>query len=337
MRLIRYIIRRLLTLVPVLLLVSALTFTATHLLPWSPVYLLLGEDVDEVTVARMTSELGLDKPLPVQYAIYLRNLLRGDLGWAFHTGRPVVDDIKDRLPATLELTFAALLVAIVAAIPLGIFSAIRKGSVLDHVARVVTLIGLCIPVFWLGLIAIYFFFFKLRIFPAPFGRIALDVDPPAHITGAYLVDSLLTGNVVAFRSSLQHIALPALSQAFVIMAPLARMTRASMIRVLESDYMRAARAAGIPARTIHFRYALKNALLPTITLIGLIFGFALGGNVMIEKVFSWPGIGSYALDSISLTDYAAVQGYVLLSAALYVFIFLLVDLVYFAVDPRIEY
>jgi len=337
MRLVRYIMQRLLALIPVLLLVSALTFTIARLLPWSPVYLLLGEDVDETTVARMTAELGLDKPIPVQYAIYLGDLLRGDLGWAFHTGRPVVEDIKDRLPATLELTLAALLVAILTAIPLGVFSAIRKGHVLDHVARMITLIGLCIPVFWLGLLAIYIFFFKLRIFPPPLGRISLSVDPPTHISGLYLVDSLLTGNMAAFKSSLEYIALPALSQAFVIMAPLARMTRASMIRVLESDYIRTARAAGLPARDIYFRYALKNGLLTTVTLVGLIFGFALGGNVMIEKVFSWPGLGSYALDSISLTDYAALQGYVLLSAALYVFIFLLVDIVYFALDPRIQY
>jgi peptide/nickel transport system permease protein len=233
------------------------------------------------------------------------------------------------------MTTAALLLAIALGVPLGVLSAVYRNSWIDNFSRSITLLGVSVPSFWLGLLLIYVLFYLLRIFPPPSGRIGLLISPPERITGLYLVDSVLTGNWRAFSSSAQHLALPVITQALVTLAPITRLMRSSMLEVLGSEYIQAARANGVPERQIYFRDALRNALLAPLTFVALVYGNLLGGSVVIERIFSWPGVGRYALESIVVKDYNAVQGFVLLAAVLYVLVFLVVDILYFVIDPRI--
>jgi len=337
MKLWRYTLKRLIQLVPVLFGVSIIIFSISHVLPGDPVYLFVNpvEHTSE-ELEHMRKYLGLDRPLHEQYVTWLRGVLRGDLGRAWFTGQMVATDLKRRFPATFELTTVAMLIAILMAIPLGVLAAVHKGSWIDNISRPITILGVSVPSFWLGLILIYLLFFKLGIFPAPSGRIRIGVSPPTSITGLYLVDSLLTGNWVAFKSSLAQIALPAITLAFVTYASINRLMRSAMLEVLQSDFIRAARANGVPEREIYFHDAFRNALLAPLTMIGLIYRNLLAGSVVIERVFAWPGIGRYALDSIIVKDYNPVQGFVVFVALLTVAVFLLLDLAYFAIDPRIK-
>lgn len=338
MKLIYYIFKRLVLLIPVLLGISLITFFVSRVLPGNPVYLILGSQATEEMIKELTMELGLDKPIWQQYIIYLKDVLRGDLGVAWHTSNPVLLDIAARFPATFELILVGLLMALIVAIPLGVTAAIKKDGIIDHLARGISLLGVTMPAFWLGLLLIYFLYYKVQIFPAPMGRLPIEVTFSGDkITGLLLVDSLLQRNFDLFWGAFKQIFLPAFTLGFVSLAPLTRLIRSSMIEVLNSDYIRFNKASGIPSKLLYFRYALKNALLPAITMLGTMFGYMLGGAVLIEKVFAWPGIGLYAVDSIQLMDYSAVQGFVLLSAVFYVFVFLVVDLIYFALDPRIKY
>lgn len=335
MRLLQYVAKRLLQLIPVLLGVSIIVFTISHVLPGSPVYVFVGLETSPEEIEAITKRLGLDKPLHEQYFIWLGNVLRGDLGESWFTSESVAQDLFRRLPATFELTTAALVLAIALGVPLGVLSAVYRNSWIDNFSRGITLVGVSVPSFWLGLILIYVLFYLLRIFPPPSGRIGLLVSPPERITGLYLVDSLLTGNWKAFSSSAQHLALPVITEALVALAPITRLMRSSMLEVLGSEYIQAARANGVPERQIYFRDALRNALLAPLTFVALVYGNLLGGSVVIERIFSWPGIGRYALESIVVKDYNAVQGFVLLAAVLYVLVFLIVDILYFVIDPRI--
>ena len=335
MRLLQYVAKRLLQLIPVLLGVSIIVFTISHVLPGSPVYVFVGLETSPEEIEAITKRLGLDKPLHEQYFIWLGNVLRGDLGESWFTSESVAQDLFRRLPATFELTTAALVLAIALGVPLGVLSAVYRNSWIDNFSRSITLVGVSVPSFWLGLILIYVLFYLLRIFPPPSGRIGLLVSPPERITGLYLVDSLLTGNWKAFSSSAQHLALPVITEALVALAPITRLMRSSMLEVLGSEYIQAARANGVPERQIYFRDALRNALLAPLTFVALVYGNLLGGSVVIERIFSWPGIGRYALESIVVKDYNAVQGFVLLAAVLYVLVFLIVDILYFVIDPRI--
>ena len=335
MRLLQYVAKRLLQLIPVLLGVSIIVFTISHVLPGSPVYVFVGLETTPEEIEAITKRLGLDKPLHEQYFIWLGNVLRGDLGESWFTSESVAQDLFRRLPATFELTTAALVLAIALGVPLGVLSAVYRNSWIDNFSRSITLVGVSVPSFWLGLILIYVLFYLLRIFPPPSGRIGLLVSPPERITGLYLVDSLLTGNWKAFSSSAQHLALPVITEALVALAPITRLMRSSMLEVLGSEYIQAARANGVPERQIYFRDALRNALLAPLTFVALVYGNLLGGSVVIERIFSWPGIGRYALESIVVKDYNAVQGFVLLAAVLYVLVFLIVDILYFVIDPRI--
>ncbi len=335
MRLLQYVAKRLLQLIPVLLGVSIIIFTISHVLPGNPVYVFVGLDTTPEQIEEITKRLGLDKPLHEQYFIWLGNVLRGDLGESWFTAEPVAQDLIRRFPATFELTTAALVLAIAIGVPLGVLSAVYRNSWIDNFSRGITLVGVSVPSFWLGLILIYVLFYLLRIFPPPSGRIGLLVSPPDRITGLYLVDSILTGNWKAFSSSAQHLALPVMTEALVALAPITRLMRSSMLEVLGSEYIQAARANGVPERQIYFRDALRNALLAPLTFVALVYGNLLGGSVVIERIFSWPGIGRYALESIVVKDYNAVQGFVLMAAVLYVLVFLIVDILYFVIDPRI--
>lgn len=337
MRLGRYVVKRLLLLVPVMLVVLCVSFVLTHMMPANPVYHMAGPVPDPVVVEALTKEMGLDKPLPVQFLIYIKRLVSGDWGWAWHTGHPVSYDLRIRLTATLELSLVSLLLSILVGVPLGIVAALNANRPIDHAVRVLALLGLSIPEYVMGLLLIYFLYYKLDLFPPQIGRIGLLVPPPDTITGLYIVDSLLTLNWEAFRSSLSYICLPACSLGIAILAPMCRFTRSAMLDVLNSEFILAAKSYGLSSRTIYLKYALKNALFRVATVIGLGFGWLLCGVVLIENIFGWPGMGQYSLQSIEWNDYAAVQGFILVITASYVIVNLVVDLMLAVLDPRVKY
>jgi len=324
-------------LIPILLGISIITFAITHIIPGDPLYILLSPYAKEEDVQKARVELGLDRPLYVQYGIYLNNVLHGDLGYAYRTRKPVIDDLKQRFPATFELTTLSLLLAVIVGIPLGVQAAVHRDTWFDHIIRVVSVGGVSIPIFWTGVVLIYIMYFKLQIAPPPLGRMGLSDIPPDTITGMYILDSILTRNWGALGTSLKYIALPAITLGFAMLAPIMRITRNSMLEVLNSNFVRTARSLGLTPNTVMYQDALRNTLLPIVTSIGLILGWSLGGEVLVEVVFSWPGLGYYAVNSILNTDYAPVQGFVLLTATIYVLVNLAVDLLYTAIDPRVSY
>jgi len=335
--LLQFITRRLLYLIPSLLGIVLITFILSRVLPGDPALMIAGEQAPQHVVENIRAQLGLNEPLYVQFGAYIKQLAQGDLGIAWHTGHTVLEDFAVRLPATIELGFASLLIALLVAIPVGIVAATKKESIVDHISRVFSLIGACMPVFWLGLLLILFFYSKLGIAPAPMGRIGGDILPPTSITGLYLVDSLLTADWVAFKQSLSHLILPAICLSAGTMAIIARMMRSSMLEVIGQDYIRTARAKGLNERSVVYKHALANASIPTITMVGLQIGYLLGGAVITETIFAWPGVGSYVTESILATDYAPIQAFTLLSAVVYSGINLLVDVIYGLIDPRIRY
>jgi peptide/nickel transport system permease protein len=324
-------------LIPSLLGIVLITFILSRVLPGDPALMIAGEQAPQSVVENIRAELGLNDPLYVQFGTYVKQLFQGDLGTAWHTGHTVIEDFAVRLPATIELGIVSLLIALLVAIPVGIVAATKKESILDHISRFFSLIGACMPVFWLGLLLILIFYSKLGIAPAPMGRIGNDILPPTNITGLYLVDSLLTADRVAFRQALSHIIMPAICLSAGTMAIIARMMRSSMLEVIGQDYIRTARAKGLSEGNVIYKHALANASIPTITMVGLQIGYLLGGAVITETLFSWPGVGSYVTESILATDYAPIQAFTLLSAVVYSVINLLVDVIYGLIDPRIRY
>ncbi len=332
----RTTVSRLGTAVPSLVGVVVITFLLTRVLPGDPATYFAGPVASAEAIAAIRAQLGLDQPLWVQFAHYLGSLAHGDLGVSLTTGQPVLAEIAARLPASAELTLLALLAATAVAVPLGILAALRQGSWIDHLCRVVTTAGVSLPVFFTGLLAVYVFYFVLGWAPAPLGRLDTFMNPPERVTGLYLVDSLLAGDGETFAAALAQLALPAGTLALFALAPLARITRASMLSVLASDFVRTARASGLRGRTVVFAYAFRNAMLPVLTTLGMVFSFLLGANVLVEKVFAWPGIGSYAVEALIASDFAPVQGFVLTMAILYIALNLAVDLLYGLIDPRME-
>ncbi len=333
----KYFIRRVLYAIPVLILVSLLIFIMTRIMPGDPARMYAGEQAPESTVEQIREEMGLNKSLPEQFVIYMSDLLRGDFGYAWHTEHEVIDDFAARFPATLELAICSLLLAVVIGVPLGILSATHKNSIVDHFSRLFSLAGASMPVFWLGLMLVLVFYVKLGISPAPMGRIGNGLNDPTHITGLFILDSMLTGDTAALKSSLSQIALPAVTLSLASMAIITRMTRSSMLEVLGLDYVRTARAKGLKERVVIYRHAFSNTLIPLLTVLGSQFGLLLGYTVVVETIFAWPGIGSYVTDSILITDYAPIQAFALLSAVLYLVINLVLDLLYTVVDPRVKY
>ena len=331
-----YLAKRLALVLPTLFGVSLICFFLTYMLPGNPAMVKAGPFATPEHLAEMEREMGLDRSLPEQYFRYARGLLRGDLGESSATGRPVAQDFMQRLPATLELTFASLFIAIVVGIPLGVLAAVHRDTFIDHVGRVVGIAGVAMPTFWTGLLFVYVFFYLLGIAPAPLGRLGTGIAAPQHITGLYVVDSLLTGNWDTLRSSLYQLMLPAATLGLSVMAPVARMVRSTMLEILESDYVKAAWAAGLPRRTVIYGDALRNALIPIITILGIVFGFLMSGNAVVESVFAWPGIGHYAVTALMTKDSGPIQSFVLFVALMYVAVNLLVDLAYGIADPRIR-
>jgi peptide/nickel transport system permease protein len=330
-----YVVKRVLQLALILLGVSVLVFLMLRLIPGDSARLLLGEFASPEELARLRTQLGLDQPLITQYGIYLSQILHGDFGNSVRTGAPVIGEIGARLPATAELSVAAMLIAVTVGISAGVLSAVRQYSLLDYGAMLLALIGVSMPIFWLGLMLIYAFSVKLPLLPM-MGRISMGVDIPA-VTGFMLVDTLLAAQLSAFWDALRHLVLPSLTLATIPMAIVARMTRSSMLEVLNRDYVRTARAKGMDERVVILRHALWNAFLPVVTIIGLNFGILLGGAVLTETIFSWPGLGRYVVDSLMARDYAAVQACILMFSLIMAVCNLMVDMVYMLLDPRIRY
>jgi ABC-type dipeptide/oligopeptide/nickel transport system permease component len=330
----RLIVLRLGAAVPSLAGVVVATFLLTRALPGDPAAFFAGPAASPEAVEEIRTRLGLDRGLGEQLLLYLRDLARGELGTSLTTGQSVRAELMARLPASLELTLAGLLLAAGLGIPLGILAASRPGSIVDHACRLVSTLGVSLPTFFTGLLLIYFLYFQLGWAPAPLGRLDAYGEPPPHLSGFFLIDSLLAGDLTLFRSCLAQIALPAVTLGLFAMAPLARMTRAAMLAVLSSEYIRTARATGLGRRRVLVAYALRNALLPVLTTLGMVFSFLLGANVLVEKVFAWPGMGSFVLEALVASDYAPVQGFVLVMGTLYVLLNLFIDVLYGLVDPR---
>jgi ABC-type dipeptide/oligopeptide/nickel transport system permease component len=330
------ILKRLMVAVPSLIGVVIVTFLLTRALPGDPAAYFAGPAATQEAIEQIRVKLGLDKPLYLQFVRYVGDLARGDLGTSLTTGQSVAAEIKTRLPASAELTLLGLIVSMAIAIPLGIVAATRPGSLVDHVCRVLATAGVSLPVFFTGLILVYVFYYILGWAPAPLGRLDVFFSPPPHVTGFYLIDSAIAGNGEAFVASLKQLILPALTLGIFSLAPIARMTRASMLAVLSSDFVRTARASGLSPFTVVVTYAFRNAMLPVITTLGMVFSFLLGANVLVEKVFAWPGIGSFAVEALIASDFAPLQGFVLTMAVMYVALNLIIDILYGVIDPRVR-
>ncbi len=315
--------------------VSVVVFAMVRAIPGDPAQILLGQAATPDQVADVRARLGLDQPLITQYLLFIRGALTGDLGDSLVVGQPVTTVLLERFPATLELTLAALLFAIAVGVPVGVIAAVRQYSLLDKITSVVALTGVSMPIFWLALVLVVVFTVRLDWLPFP-GRVGGDVAFTSY-TGLYLLDTLITLNFAAFWDVLRHLILPAVALGTIPMAVITRMTRSSMLEVMNEDYVRTARAKGVVPRRVVFRHALRNAMLPTITVIGLQFGLLMGGAILTETIFGWPGVGQIALESVNRRDYAMIQGVVLYGATFFVLVNLLVDVLYAVLDPRVRY
>jgi len=337
MRRLEYIVRRLVMAVVVLLSVSIITFFIARVIPSDPAAAWVGPHPTREQIAQARERLGLDLPLYEQYLRYMQGLLRGDLGNSVTTHQPIATDLKTFLPATMELVLAGMMMAVVIGIPLGVLSGAKKGSLLDHLTRLISIAGVSMPTFWLGLIFQLLFFGRLGILPLS-GRISTQTalyHPVEQITGFYLVDTAITGNWVAFKDALAHIILPSFTLATYAIGLTIRMTRSTMIEVLNEKYILAARVAGISERTVLFVLALKNAIIPTITVLGLSFVYSLTGALLVEVIFSWPGLGSYVTNAVLSIDFPVIVSVTLVVTVFYVFINLFLDLVQAMLDPRV--
>ncbi len=336
MSLLTYLARRAGLTVFVLFGVSIITFVITHIVPADPVAAYLGEHAPPALVEKVRHEIGLDRPLPVQYVIYITGLLHGNLGVSIMDTRPVDQDLAQYLPATVELTAAAMLVALLVGVPAGIISALYKDGWPDQVTRVLALGGVSLPIFYTALLLLGLLYSRLGILPGP-GQLGIYTQPPPHITGMVAVDALLSADWAALGDALRHLILPALVLGYYSSGIITRITRGSLLEVLRQDYVRTARAKGIPESGVVLRHALRNALLPTVTVIGLTFGSLLQGAVLTETIFSWPGIGRYATNSVTSVDVPAVLGVTLVAAVIYSAVNLFVDVLYAYLDPQIRY
>jgi peptide/nickel transport system permease protein len=324
--------------VPSLVGIVIITFLLSHALPGDPAAYFAGPAANADSIAQIRAKLGLDKSLPEQFFRYLGDLSHGNFGTSLTTGQPVLDDLLTRLPASIELTACALLIAVAVAIPMGVWAATRPDTAVDHLCRGTITVGSAFPTFFVGLLLVYVFYYLLGLAPQPVGRLdEIQHSPPPHITGAYLVDSLLAHDLATFRASLAQLVLPSISLALFALAPIARITRAAMLAALGADFTRTARAGGLPRKTVLVTYAFRNALLPIANVLGMVFSFLLGSNVLIEQVFGWQGIGAYAVAAVLASDYAAVQGFVLMMALLYILLNLAVDVASTLIDPRVRF
>jgi len=330
----RFVFNRLLALVPTVLGISVLTFLMIHLIPGDPAEMMLGERASEQALKEVREQLGLDQPLYVQYGRFMGRLLKGDLGRALRTNEKISVEIAERFPATIELSLVAIFFATVLGVLAGVVSATRQYSIFDYASMILSMVGVSMPIFWLGLVLMILFSVHLGWLPLS-GRLSIQVDLEV-ITNFYLLDSLLTRNWTALKDSLWHIVLPAFTLSTIPMALIARITRSSMLEVLRQDYIRTARAKGLSPARVNLRHALRNALVPVVTVIGLSFGILLGGAILTETIFAWPGIGLWILNAVYARDFNAVQGGTMLVATTFVTINTLVDILYGFLNPRIK-
>ncbi|MEQ6378017.1 ABC transporter permease [Bacillaceae bacterium S4-13-58] len=332
----RFVAKRLLLMIPILIGISILTFTISNTIPGDPARLILGPKATPETLAALQEEMGLNDPMYVQYGRYMAGIFQGDLGKSTYSQRPVIEDLVRYFPATLELTMFAMIITLLIGIPFGIISASRKDKIADQITRVFALMGVAMPAFWLGLLFLLFFYLKLGVFPGS-GRLDSGISPPDYITGMYTVDALLTGNWPVLKSAVMHLVLPGITQAAITIGMITRMTRSSMLEVLKSDYIRTAHAKGASENRVLYGHALRNGVMPVITLLGMAFGHALGGSVLVESVFSWPGLGKYAVNAINYLDFPAVMGVTMLIAVMFILVNLIIDTLYFFIDPRLKH
>jgi peptide/nickel transport system permease protein len=333
----RYIIRRVLLLPPMLVGITLLSFVLSHAVPADPISANLGEQAaaNPEVVAAFRQRWGLDRPLPQQYVLYLAHLVRGDMGVSISTHQPVAIDLSQHLPATIELAVTAMILSLLIGVPLGVLSAVRRDTVIDQIGRGGSLVGVSMPVFWLGLVALLIFYARLGWAPSP-GQLSPRLARPPFVTGFVILDALLAGRGDAARDAIAHLVLPALFLGSYSVGVITRVMRGSMLDVLGEDYVRTARAKGLPGAIVTVRHAARNALLPVLTVIGLSFGGLLSGAVVTESVFAWPGLGSYAFRSATSLDFPAIMGVGIVVASVYVLVNLLVDVAYAVVDPRIR-
>jgi peptide/nickel transport system permease protein len=332
-----FIIRRLILLIPLLLGVTLVVFIISHAVPSDPVNAALGQSAvaDPEIVAAFRAKWGLDQPAHMQYLTYLGHLLQGDLGRSITNRRPVLDDLQRYQPATIELATTAILMAVVVGIPFGMISALKRNLWPDQVTRILSLIGVSAPVFWLALLGLYIFYARLGWLPGP-GRLDIGLKPPLHVTGLYTIDALLAGDWALFANAVSHLILPAMVLASYSMGLITRMTRSAMLEVLGQDYIRTAHAKGLGNMRVLLSHTFPNALIPTVTVLGLSYGNLLAGTVLIEKIFSWPGIGQYAYQSAVSLDFPAIMGVTMLIALIFITANLLVDISYVYLDPRLR-
>jgi peptide/nickel transport system permease protein len=332
----RFLARRLLLLLFVVWGISLATFVLARLVPSDPARLIAGPRASPEAVAVVRHDYGLDRPVPEQYLRYIGGLLNGDLGRSFSSKRPVADDLRAFLPATIELGLASLLLALLVGIPVGVIAAVRRNSALDYAGRSFAILGLSLPPFWIGLLAQLVFYSGLTLLPVG-GRLSQDVAAPPTFTGLYTLDSLLAGQIGTFVDALRHLILPAVVLSFGTMAVFVRLVRAALLEVLAQDYVRTARAKGLADRAVVIGHALRNALLPVITIGALQLGLLLSGVLLIEAIFGWPGIGRYTAQAIVSSDYNGIMGVTIVLAVIYLLINTVVDMIYIWLDPRIRY
>ena len=337
MQLIRFLIRRVLLSAPLLIGVTLLTFVISHTVPSDPLVSNLGQRAmsDPKVVAAFKSEWGLDQPLPVQYLTYLRNLLSGNLGKSIRTRRPVLDDLRAFAPATAELALASIAVGMFVGMTLGVVSAVNRNKPIDHVVRFFSLSGVSLPVFWLALILLYVFYARLGWVSGP-GRLDAGLQGPAKITGFMTIDAIAAGRLDLLRNAISHLILPAVVLGSFASGLISRVTRSAMLEVLGNDYIRTARAKGLRQSAVVFKHALRNALIPVVTVIGLSFANLLAGTVLTERIFAWPGIGGYAFQASTTLDFQAIMGVSLFVGMIFILSNLVVDILYFVLDPRMR-
>jgi peptide/nickel transport system permease protein len=311
-------------------------FVITNVLPGNPAVVRLGPFASPAALKAEEHRMGLDRPLSTRYWHFLSGAVQGNLGESFKTERPVASDLGDRLPATVELALAATLIACLVGIPLGFLAAVRRNSRLDHFVRNLAGFSAAMPIFWLGLMLAFVFAYTLRWLPGPVGRLGLDANPPPSTTGFYTIDSLIHGEWHTFVQSVDYLALPAITLGIIELAPIMKMARSAMLEILGTEYVRTARAMGFGGWQVFRQDALRNALIPLLTMLGIVLGYLLAGNVIVETVFSWPGIGRYAYQAVTSNDFNAVQGFILLVAVIYVGLNFLIDLLYALIDPRVR-
>ena len=331
-----YLGRRLLVSLVTVAGIVAVVFFIMRVLPGDAAAVRAGPYASEEKLEQIREQFGLSDPVPTQFVNYVRDAVTGDLGISIRTGGKVTEELLVRLPASLELAFYAVLLAVLAGVPVGVAAAARRDTWLDRVARVVAVLGSSMAFFWLGLILTFVFFFKLGWFPGPVGRLGITTQPPETVTGFFTVDAALAADWGLMLEAFTYLALPAVTVGFVLSAPIIKIVRSSMIETLDSEYVRTARAVGVPRRQVLFRDGFRNALVPVTTAIGIIFGYMLGGNIIVELIFAWPGVGRYAYEALRVNDLEALQGFVIVVGLLYIVLNVVIDFAYSWIDPRIK-